>query len=91
MARRKRKNTVLEKLLIEDFAAEGKSLGRWQGKVVFVERTVPGDVVDVFYTRIKRTGPKVILWFFMNIQKKGGAFLQSLWRLWRLPMATGSI
>ncbi|HMW66428.1 MAG TPA: 23S rRNA (uracil-5-)-methyltransferase RumA, partial [Chitinophagaceae bacterium] len=54
MARRKRKNTVLEKLLIEDFAAEGKSLGRWQGKVVFVERTVPGDVVDVFLYKNKK-------------------------------------
>lgn len=54
MARRRRKNTILEKLLIEDYAAEGKSLGRWQGKVVFVERTVPGDVVDVFLYKNKK-------------------------------------
>ncbi|MDP4263554.1 MAG: 23S rRNA (uracil(1939)-C(5))-methyltransferase RlmD [Bacteroidota bacterium] len=52
--RRKKKNIVLEKLLIEDYAAEGRSLARWQGKVVFVERTVPGDVVDVFLYKNKK-------------------------------------
>ncbi|HWR32396.1 MAG TPA: 23S rRNA (uracil(1939)-C(5))-methyltransferase RlmD [Chitinophagaceae bacterium] len=54
MPRKKKKNIILEKLLIEDFAAEGKSLGRWQGKVVFAERTVPGDVVDVFLYKNKK-------------------------------------
>lgn len=44
----------MEKLLIEDFAAEGRSLARWDGKVVFVERTVPGDVVDVFLFKNKK-------------------------------------
>lgn len=39
---------------MEDFAAEGKSLGRSEGKVVFVERTVPGDVVDVFLYKNKK-------------------------------------
>jgi 23S rRNA (uracil1939-C5)-methyltransferase len=52
--RRKKKSLVLEKLLIEDFAAEGRSLARWNGKVVFVERTVPGDVVDVFLFKNKK-------------------------------------
>jgi 23S rRNA (uracil1939-C5)-methyltransferase len=52
--KRKRKNTILEKLLIEDYAAEGRSLARWQGKVVFVERTVPGDIVDVFLFKNKK-------------------------------------
>lgn len=52
--KRKRRNTILEKLVIEDFAAEGRSLGRWQGKVVFVERTAPGDVVDVFLFKNKK-------------------------------------
>jgi len=33
--------------LVEDFAAEGKSLARLDGKVIFIENTVPGDVVDV--------------------------------------------
>lgn len=33
--------------MIEDYAAEGKSLARVEGKVVFVEGVVPGDVVDI--------------------------------------------
>ena len=41
-------------MLIEDYAAEGRSLGRWQGKVVFVERTVPGDIADVFLFKNKK-------------------------------------
>lgn len=45
--RRKKRNIVLEKLLVEDYAAEGRSLARVDGKVVFIESTVPGDVVDV--------------------------------------------
>ncbi|HMK26284.1 MAG TPA: 23S rRNA (uracil(1939)-C(5))-methyltransferase RlmD [Chitinophagaceae bacterium] len=54
MPRKKKKNTILEQMLIEDFAAEGKSLARWEGKVVFVERTVPGDVVDIFLYKNKK-------------------------------------
>ncbi|HEX4876222.1 MAG TPA: 23S rRNA (uracil-5-)-methyltransferase RumA, partial [Chitinophagaceae bacterium] len=54
MARKRKRNTVLEKFRVEDYAAEGKSLGRWEGKVVFVERTVPGDVVDVFLYKNKK-------------------------------------
>jgi 23S rRNA (uracil1939-C5)-methyltransferase len=45
--RRKKKNIILEKLLVEDYAAEGKSLARVDGKVIFIENTVPGDIVDV--------------------------------------------
>lgn len=44
---RKKKNIVLEKILVEDYAAEGKSLARVDGKVVFIEDVVPGDVVDI--------------------------------------------
>ena len=44
---RKRKNTILERVLVNDYAAEGRSLAKVDGKVVFIESTVPGDVVDV--------------------------------------------
>jgi 23S rRNA (uracil1939-C5)-methyltransferase len=44
---RKKKNIVLEKIKVEDYAAEGKSLARVNGKVVFIEKVVPGDIVDV--------------------------------------------
>jgi len=45
--RRKKKNIILEKVIVEDYAAEGKSIARIDGKVVFIERAVPGDVVDI--------------------------------------------
>ena len=43
----RRKNIILEKIEVENYAAEGKSLARVDGKVVFIESTVPGDIVDV--------------------------------------------
>lgn len=39
---------------MEDYAAEGKSLARVDGKVVFIERVVPGDVVDVRLVKNKK-------------------------------------
>jgi len=33
--------------MVDDYAAEGKSLAKVDGKVVFIEGTVPGDIVDV--------------------------------------------
>lgn len=51
---RKKKDIVLQNMLIEDYAAEGKSLARVDGKVIFVERVVPGDVVDVRLTKSKK-------------------------------------
>ncbi len=39
---------MLEKVLVTGYAAEGKSLARQDGKVIFIEGAVPGDVVDVF-------------------------------------------
>lgn len=52
--RRKKKNIIVEKLLIEDYAAEGKSLARTDGKVIFVENAVPGDVVNVRLLKNKK-------------------------------------
>lgn len=39
---------------VSGYAAEGKSIARVDGKVVFVEGAVPGDVADVFITRNKK-------------------------------------
>lgn len=52
--RRKNKNIVLEKLLVEDYAAGGKSLAKVDGKVIFIENVVPGDVVDVRLMKNKK-------------------------------------
>jgi 23S rRNA (uracil1939-C5)-methyltransferase len=50
----KRKKIILENLPVTGYAAEGKALGRVEGKVIFVEGAVPGDVADVFITRNKK-------------------------------------
>jgi 23S rRNA (uracil1939-C5)-methyltransferase len=52
--RRKKENIVLEKIRVEDYAAEGKSLAKVDGKVVFIENVVPGDVVDVQLAKNKK-------------------------------------
>ena len=39
---------------MEDYAAEGKSIARVEGKVVFIEKVVPGDVVDVKLSKSKK-------------------------------------
>ena len=53
MSKRK-KNIILEKILVEDYAAEGKSLAKVDGKVVFIEGVIPGDVVDVLLSKNKK-------------------------------------
>ena len=47
MARKRQTLPLIEGLEITSLAAEGKSIGRHEGAVVFVPMTVPGDVVDV--------------------------------------------
>ncbi len=45
---------MLEQLRVEDYAAEGKSIIRHEGKVIFVENAVPGDVIDVRLLKNKK-------------------------------------
>ncbi len=40
--------------MVEDYAAEGKSIARINGKVLFIEKAVPGDVVNVLLHRNKK-------------------------------------
>lgn len=54
MVRNKKKSIVLPDVLVEDYAAEGKSLARVDGKVVFIESAVPGDVVDIQLSKNKK-------------------------------------
>ncbi|GAB3007075.1 23S rRNA (uracil(1939)-C(5))-methyltransferase RlmD [Niabella terrae] len=51
---RKKKQITLENVLIEDYAAEGRCLARVDGKVIFVEQVVPGDLVDLRLTKNKK-------------------------------------
>lgn len=50
----KKNIVVLDEVLVENYAAEGKSLARRDGKVVFIENVVPGDVVDVRLSKNKK-------------------------------------
>lgn len=54
MSKRRDKNQVIQQLKVEDYAAEGKSLSRVDGKVIFIEGAVPGDVVDVRLSKSKK-------------------------------------
>ena len=51
---RRQKNVILENIAVEDYAAEGKSLARVDGKVIFIEGAIPGDVVDVLLSKNKK-------------------------------------
>ncbi len=52
--RKKHQEIILENVVIEDVAAEGKALARIDGAVLFVQFAVPGDVVDVKLTKKKK-------------------------------------
>ena len=55
MSRKNKEQPVIEDLLIEDVAAEGKALAHLDGKVVFVPFVVPGDVADVKLLKRKKS------------------------------------
>jgi len=51
---KKKRNMVLQNLVVDAYAAGGKSIARLEGKVVFIEGAVPGDIVDVRLTKNKK-------------------------------------
>ena len=48
-----RKRKILENLKIVDVGAKATGVAKHEGKVVFVENAIPGDVVDVLLTKNK--------------------------------------
>ncbi|HEV3223674.1 MAG TPA: 23S rRNA (uracil(1939)-C(5))-methyltransferase RlmD [Puia sp.] len=44
----------MENLLVTGYAAEGKSLAKYEGKVIFMENAVPGDIVTVRLIKNKK-------------------------------------
>jgi 23S rRNA (uracil1939-C5)-methyltransferase len=52
---RKKRITVYEEVPILDIGAEGKSIAKIDGQVVFVTKALPGDVVDLKITRKKKS------------------------------------
>ena len=67
--RKKNKNTVLERVLVTDYAAEGRSLARVDGKVIFIDDSVPGDVVDVRLGKNKKDWGEGRAIFFHSYSK----------------------
>jgi len=51
---RKKEKIILPNVLMEAYAAEGKSLAKVDGKVIFAEGVVPGDVVDLRLRKNKK-------------------------------------
>ena len=45
---------MLNNVEVVDYAAEGKSIARQDGKVIFIENAVPGDIVDLFLKKNKK-------------------------------------
>jgi 23S rRNA (uracil1939-C5)-methyltransferase len=64
--RRKKPAPLLSKLLIEDYAAEGKCIARQDGKVIFVEGVVPGDRVDVRIIKSKKDWAEGVVVSFVS-------------------------
>ena len=52
--KKKNKHTILENVAITDYAAEGKALARYDGKVIFITGAVPGDTADILLTKNKK-------------------------------------
>ena len=51
---KKKINLLLENVIIESVAAEGKALAHVDGMVVFVDFAVPGDIVDILVYKKKK-------------------------------------
>jgi len=52
--RKQKRTVILQDILVQNYAAEGKSLAKVDGKVIFIEGVVPGDVVDIQLGKSKK-------------------------------------
>jgi 23S rRNA (uracil1939-C5)-methyltransferase len=52
--RKNKKSIILENITVTDYAAEGKSIARVDGKVIFIERAIPGDIVNIQLAKNKK-------------------------------------
>ncbi len=64
-----KKNIVLENVLVEDYAAEGKALAKVEGKVIFIEGAVPGDIVDLRLGKNKKDWAEARVTAFHSFSK----------------------
>ena len=89
---KRKQKIILEDLFIENYAAEGKSLAKLNGKVIFVEKRVPGDIADVQLYKNKKDWAEG---FPLEIKRYSAdrvdTFLHTFWRLRRLPVANACL
>ncbi|MEQ1553159.1 MAG: 23S rRNA (uracil(1939)-C(5))-methyltransferase RlmD [Ferruginibacter sp.] len=52
--RKIKKRITIEAIEITDYAAQGKAIARHEGKVIFTEGAIPGDIVDLVLTKNKK-------------------------------------
>ena len=69
---RSRKPRIIEQVTMTGTADKGKAVGRHEGKVIFVDGAVPGDVVDVLIQKKKKGS------LSLNIRKKEGIVNQGV-------------
>ena len=55
MGRKKKIWPIIKNLEVKDLGAEGKAIGRFDEKVVFITGVVPGDIVDVQILRKRKS------------------------------------
>src|ERR1700744_2600331 len=56
LSRKKKRTPPLLNIKIESYAAEGKSIVRLEdGKVLFVDNAIPGDIIDVIIIKDKKS------------------------------------
>jgi len=56
LTRKKKRALPLQNVLIESYAAEGKSIAKLEdGKVLFVDNAIPGDVIDAVIIKDKKS------------------------------------
>lgn len=63
---KKNKNIQLRDVLITGYAAEGKALARHEGKVIFVQGAVPGDVANLQITKSKKDWAEAYVTSFVS-------------------------
>ena len=89
---RKKQEIILENVVIEAVAAEGKALARIDGTVLFVQFAVPGDIVDVKVTKKEeKLHGGLHPPHRKTVRASSRAVLQPFRRMWRLQMAATSI
>ncbi len=69
MTRKVKEFRIFEKLTIESAGAEGHSIGRHDGQVIFVKYAAPGDVVDVQIVKKKKKKSEINIQIKMSKNK----------------------